>query len=152
MDGSASAELPQAHPLRGHTNCVCSIAWNPSLSEVMRLVPRREAAGYRELRLHHCDMGVLWRRLRVRCHLGGENDFSDTGHENEVRSVSWSSSGSLLTTCSRDKPVWIWEMQPGNEIECVAVLQGHTQDVKMLQWHPILDVLVSVSHDNSIRV
>jgi WD40 repeat protein len=43
-------------------------------------------------------------------------------------------------------------MQPGNEYECVAVLQGHTQDVKMVQWHPILDVLVSVSYDNTIKV
>lgn len=43
-------------------------------------------------------------------------------------------------------------MQPGNEFECVSVLQGHTQDVKMVQWHPFLDVLVSVSYDNSVKV
>ncbi|ONM52648.1 Protein CIA1 [Zea mays] len=48
--------------------------------------------------------------------------------------------------------VWIWEVLPGNEFECVSVLPGHTQDVKMVQWHPILDILVSVSYDNSIRV
>jgi cytosolic iron-sulfur protein assembly protein CIAO1 len=48
--------------------------------------------------------------------------------------------------------VWIWEVQPGNEYECVLVLQGHTQDVKVVQSHPFLDILVSVSYDNSIRV
>ncbi|KAJ7008402.1 protein CIA1-like isoform X2 [Populus alba x Populus x berolinensis] len=41
---------------------------------------------------------------------------------------------------------------PGNEFECASVLQGHTQDVKMVKWHPTMDVLFSCSYDNTVKV
>ena len=57
-----------------------------------------------------------------------------------------------MATCGRDKKIWIWEILPGGEFECVAVLEGHTQDVKFLVWHPNLAVMCSCSYDDTIRV
>lgn len=48
--------------------------------------------------------------------------------------------------------MWIWELVGEADFECVTVLQGHTQDVKALLWHPNGTTLFTASYDDTVRV
>ena len=71
------------------------------------------------------------------------------GHENEVKAASWGiflqdqadSEQVFLSTCGRDKTVWVWAMEDeqmdinneGEDFECLAVLQV-AKDLKGTVW------------------
>jgi len=126
-----------------HTKTVRSVAWAPSGNTL--------ATGSFD-----ASVGIYERRE------DSDDDDSDPaewelvyaieGHETECKSVAYSTTGTSLATCSRDKSVWIWEVKPDSEFECIMVLQDHSQDVKCLSWHPTEDILASGSYDDTINI
>ena len=86
----------------GHAKTVRSVAWAPS-GETLATASFDSNIG-------------IWEREKVE---GGDEPglgmdeweciSTLEGHETECKSVAYSSTGTLLASCSRDKTVWIWE-------------------------------------------
>lgn len=120
----------------GHTRSIRSVAWRPVGTPVL-------ASGSFD-----ATIGV-WALEDGRWEFLAQLE----GHENEIKSVAWSSDGRYLASCSRDKSVWVWEVDEDCEdFECVAVLTEHTQDVKHVCWHPHEELLASASYDDTVRL
>lgn len=67
-----------------------------------------------------------------------------------------------MATCSRDKTIYIYEIENEDMVQGQApdqdfefsvsnILSGHTQDVKFVKWHPTENLLFSASYDNTIK-
>ncbi|KZZ97206.1 WD repeat protein [Ascosphaera apis ARSEF 7405] len=142
----------------GHERSIRSCAWKPKSKELILATGSFDATvGIWKSDINDGDEKLLQSSTEV---AGDDEDdrwrFAVLldGHESEVKSVAWSSNGSMLATCSRDKSIWIWEdLEDGDDnFETVAVLQEHAADVKCLAWHPNEDCLASGSYDDTIRL
>ncbi|KAJ7122799.1 WD40-repeat-containing domain protein [Mycena epipterygia] len=126
----------------GHTKTVRAVAWAPSGNTLA-------TASF------DANIGV-WEQEEAEEDEGRKGDWECAslleGHETECKSVAYSSSGTLLASCSRDKTVWIWEVHPDSDFECMSVLMEHSQDVKCVAWHPVEEILASASYDDTIKM
>ncbi|CAA7268490.1 unnamed protein product [Cyclocybe aegerita] len=154
LDEANTSSHAHEHPLRfehittiptGHAKTVRSVAWAPS-GETLATASFDSNIGIWEKGEEEPDEDGATG--------DGEWECISTleGHETECKSVAYSSTGTLLASCSRDKTVWIWEVHPDGEFETISVLMEHTQDVKCVGWHPTEEILASASYDDTIKL
>lgn len=77
----------------------------------------------------------------------------EKGHSKEVKSVAVNRFG-RIASCSRDRVVSVWGSSPDAPLEydCLAYMDGHTQDIKHVAFGPAGDMLLSASYDNRVQV
>jgi polyadenylation factor subunit 2 len=69
-------------------------------------------------------------------------------HREAVRGLSFSPDDDRFATASDDSTVRVWSFAESRE---ERILTGHGWDVKCVEWHPTMGLLVSGSKDNLIK-
>jgi polyadenylation factor subunit 2 len=69
-------------------------------------------------------------------------------HREAVRGLSFSPDDERFATASDDSTVRVWSFAESRE---ERILTGHGWDVKCVEWHPSMGLLVSGSKDNLIK-
>ena len=71
------------------------------------------------------------------------------GQDSEIKTARWSKDGKYIVTSSRDKTVYLYDLEI---YDFIAVHSGHTADVKDAMISPNGKYIVSVSFDETVRV
>ncbi|KAK4749928.1 hypothetical protein SAY87_027377 [Trapa incisa] len=135
-------ELIELQRLRGHTDRVWSMAWNPSSGVAGIPTMFASCSGDKTVRIwEQNSSSSSWECKAV----------LDETHTRTVRSCSWSPSGNLLATASFDGTTAIWE-NVGDDFECISTLEGHDSEVKSVSWNASGSLLATCSRDKSVWI
>ncbi|GAA5861876.1 hypothetical protein JCM1840_006861 [Sporobolomyces johnsonii] len=82
-----------------------------------------------------------------------------TGHKQSVREATWSPDGALLTTCSTDGQIRVWQLDGGTEPTCIQAIDGlikaedaDSEYTVEVVWHPTGKFFVVAGKDDDIVV
>jgi len=73
------------------------------------------------------------------------------GHYAEIKHTVFSTEGSLLITCGRDKKVIVWEKNFSRIFQCILVIDDHESDVKKIKLMENGKYIFSSTYNGVIR-
>jgi len=73
------------------------------------------------------------------------------GHNAEIKHTIFSTEGSLLITCGRDKKVIVWEKNFSRIFQCIFVIDDHESDVKKIKLMENGKYIFSSTYNGVIR-
>jgi WD40 repeat protein len=115
--------------LKGHTNYVCSVAFDPAGKQIV------SGAADGKIKFWDVETGQCRRTL--------------DGHAEWVHSVAVSPDGKFLASGGRDKLVKLWDFESGKLLKTFA---GHEGIVKSVAYSPGGRLLASTGGDKGIKI
>jgi len=161
--------------LSGHEGPVFSIKWNPkgtllvSGSADMCAIVWEGRTGEikQKWSLHNAPvLDVDWRdhttfascsadKTILLCRVGKDSALTTwEGHKDEINTVRWDPSRSMLASCSDDTTAKIWTTSDSEK--CFRSFELHTKEIYSVRWSPAAtkksSILATASFDNTVRI
>lgn len=122
------------HAFQGHTDAIYSVAWSKASCDTV-------ATGGAD------ELGFIW-RVGEDAFIENHGDvFELKGHKDTITDMEFNINGGSLATAGMDGCVKIWDVSGG---KCLHTLDGPSESVDWLKWHPRGDVVVAGSSDFTV--